>query len=103
MLLEYIDGRRLWKEDYRTCANALCRLHDLGLIHGDLNLDDFIVTEEGAVKLMDFENCRIGTEEETMMELKELGKELEENSGRGAPYANSEEYMEGEHPIGILS
>src|SRR5579859_300089 len=73
MLLEYIEGRRPRKEeDYGACASGLGRLHDLGLVHGDINLDNFIVTGVGDARLVDFENCRIGTEEERMIEAKEL-------------------------------
>ena len=101
MLLEYIDGRRPRKDDYGTCANALCRLHGLVLIHGDLNLDNLIVTGEGVAKLVDFENCRLGTEEEREEEMKLLVKDFEEDSRRGTPYPNNDVYKEGEYPIGI--
>jgi predicted Ser/Thr protein kinase len=102
ILLEYIDGRRPRKEqDYETCAHALSRLHDLGLVHGDVNLDNFIVTGVGEAQLVDFENCKLGTKEERMREVKQLEREFEEDSQRGAPANRGEHYQKGEYPIGI--
>ena len=60
-LLAYIEGRRPQMEQYyRICASALNRLPDLGLVHGDVTLDNFIVTGIEA-KLVNFETCRTGT------------------------------------------
>ena len=63
----------------------------------------FIETETAIyrARLVDFENCRSGTEREKMMDVKQLEKQFEEDSGRGAPNTNNEEYKEGEYPIGI--
>ena len=82
------------------CASVLSRLHDLGLVHGDVNLDNFIVTGI-EVKLVDFETCRTGTVEDRMMEVKRLEREFEEDSRRGALADEGEDYKEGEYPIGI--
>lgn len=102
MLLEYIEGRRPRKEqDYETCASVLSCLHDLGLVHGDVNLDNFIVTGVGEAKLVYFEDCKLGTKEERMIEVKQLEREFQKDSQRGAPADRAEYYKEGEYPIGI--
>lgn len=99
MLLEYMDGRRPGKGDYDACASVLDQLHCLGMIHGDINMDNFIV-RAGKAKLVDFENCRRGTEEERRKEVEVLKKEFLDDSRRGAP-RDGEDYQEGEYPIGI--
>jgi predicted Ser/Thr protein kinase len=99
MLLEYIDGRRPAKEDFETCTCCLDQLHRLGMVHGDVNRDNFIV-RAGKAKLVDFENCRSGTEEEMRKEVEDLREEFIQDSRRGAP-RNSEDYKEGTYPIGI--
>jgi len=101
LLLAYMEGRRPQTEqDYGMCASVLSRLHNLGLVHGDVNLDNFIVTGIEA-KLVDFETCRSGTVDERMMEVKRLEREFEEDSRRGALADEGEDYEEGEYPIGI--
>lgn len=102
MLFEYIDGRRAEKEDYEACATVLGRLHSLQLVHGDINLDNFLVLRQAPEKaiLVDFESCRRGTEDERMSEARQLEQEFLDDSRRGAP-GDSKDYKEGEYPIGI--
>jgi RIO-like serine/threonine protein kinase len=40
-------------QDLSVCETALGKLHELGLVHGDVNRYNFLATEEG-VKLLDF-------------------------------------------------
>jgi predicted Ser/Thr protein kinase len=99
MLLEYIDGRRPAKEDLNACTSVLDQLHCLGMIHGDINRDNFVVKMRKAI-LLDFENCRRGTEEERKKEVEVLKNEFLNDSRRGAP-GDGEDYQEGKYPIGI--
>ncbi|KAL3487976.1 alpha-galactosidase A precursor [Aspergillus germanicus] len=52
MLLERITGvRHSVPEDVEICARVLCRLHGLGIRHGDINRFNFLVRGEAAVLL----------------------------------------------------
>jgi tRNA A-37 threonylcarbamoyl transferase component Bud32 len=97
MLLEYIDGRR--PEDLNACTSVLDQLHCLGMISGDINRDNFIV-RTGKATLLDFENCRRGTEEERKKEVEVLKNQFLNDSQRGAP-RDGEDHQEGKYPIGI--
>jgi RIO-like serine/threonine protein kinase len=68
--LEKIEGRPASFQDLSVCEAALGKLHELGLVHGDVNRYNFLVTEEG-VKLLDFKRLR----EKASPEL--VSKELE--------------------------
>jgi hypothetical protein len=63
------------------------------------NRDNFIVRTGKAV-LLDFENCRRGTEEERKKEVKVLKNDFLNDSQRGAP-RDGEDHQEGKYPIGI--
>src|SRR5579859_3236795 len=86
-LFEYIDGSRAEKEDYEACATVLRRLHSLQLVHGDINLDKFLVLRQVPEKviLVDFETCRRGTEDERMREARQLEQEFIDDLRRGVP------------------
>ncbi len=60
-LMEIIDGRHADVEDLEPCRKVVQQMHGLGLIHGDLNKYNFIVTENG-VKLVDFEASEFADE-----------------------------------------
>jgi predicted Ser/Thr protein kinase len=85
-LLEKIDGRFAFFQDLSICKTALGKLHELGLLHGDVNRHNFLVTEEG-VKLLDFE-CLLENASPGSMskELEKLGAELVDESGRGGGF-----------------
>jgi RIO-like serine/threonine protein kinase len=52
MLLERITGaRHSVPENIEICARVLCRLHRLGIRHGDTNRFNFLVRGETAVLL----------------------------------------------------
>ncbi|KAH7305031.1 hypothetical protein B0I35DRAFT_362563 [Stachybotrys elegans] len=85
-LLEKIEGRSASIQDLSVCETALKKLHKLGLVHGDVNRYNFIVTEEG-VKVIDFENLQENASSESMSkELKKLRMELVDESGRGGGF-----------------
>lgn len=85
-LLEKIEGRSASIQDLSACETALGKLHELGLVHGDVNRYNFLVTEEG-VKLIDFETLRENASPESMRkELENLRTELVDESGRGGGF-----------------
>lgn len=47
LLLEKIEGRLASFQDLSICKTALEKLHELGLVHEDVNRYNFLVTEEG--------------------------------------------------------
>jgi serine/threonine protein kinase len=81
------------------CSTVLRGLHSLGWAHRDINRDNFIIVGHEA-KLIDFEEFGPPTKQEREIELGKLYLELIDESRRGAP-AHSEDYAEGEYPMGI--
>lgn len=57
----YADGRHADVGDLESCRKVVQQMHGLGVIHGDLNKYNFIVTENGT-KLLDFEASRFADE-----------------------------------------
>jgi len=85
-LIEKIEGRSASFQDLSICETALGKLHELGLLHGDVNRYNFLVTEEG-VKLIDFECLLENASPESMRkELESLRAELVDESGRGGGF-----------------
>ncbi|KAI1807282.1 alpha-galactosidase A [Daldinia bambusicola] len=86
-LLEKIEGRSASFQDLSACETALVELHELGFMHEDVNRYNFLVTEEGVVKLLDFERLRENASPESMSkELENLRAELVDESGRGGGF-----------------
>lgn len=85
-VLEKLEGRPASFKDLCICETALKQLHGLGLVHGDVNRYNFLITKEG-VKLFDFE-CFQGNASPNLMskELENLRAELVEESGRGGGF-----------------
>ncbi|KAK6225764.1 hypothetical protein QIS74_01811 [Colletotrichum tabaci] len=90
-LLERLEGRFASVQDLNVCEAALRKLHGLGLLHGDVNRYNFIVTQEG-VKLLDFERAQENASPESMSkELKGLRAELVDESGRGGGFISHDD------------
>lgn len=86
VLLEETEGSPACFEDLGACEAALGKLYRLGLVHGDVNRHNFLVTEVGA-KLVDFECFQENASQESMTkELETLHAELVDESGRGAGF-----------------
>lgn len=86
-LLEKIEGRPASIQDLGVCEKALERLHELGLLHGDVNRYNFIITEEEGVKIVDFEHLQENASPESMQkEVESVRAELIEESGRGGGF-----------------
>ncbi|CAK7272237.1 hypothetical protein SEPCBS119000_005019 [Sporothrix epigloea] len=82
--LEKLEGRRACLDDLSHCESAIRKLHGLGLLHGDVNRHNFLITEDG-MKLIDFEVSRENASAESMRkELGSLPAELVEETGRGS-------------------
>ncbi|KAH7483460.1 hypothetical protein FOMA001_g5914 [Fusarium oxysporum f. sp. matthiolae] len=86
-LLEKFQGRHAGKEDLEACQNVLSQLHDLGILHGDVNRYNFIIGTDGKAVLIDFEKARENASvEEKEAEMKTLPQQLAEESGRGGGF-----------------
>jgi predicted Ser/Thr protein kinase len=92
-LMEKLNGRHASFGDLEKCEATLQNFHDLGLIHGDANRYNFLVTRE-RVMLIDFERFEetsTGSVEAKAQELLSLKSELKDESGRGAGFIFSED------------
>jgi hypothetical protein len=86
ILLERLEGNFASVEDLPERANTLRRLHEIGLVHGDVNRYNFIVDKQsGKVKMVDFEHVAALDVDEAAagLELESLASELTEETGRG--------------------
>ncbi|KAE8327672.1 hypothetical protein BDV39DRAFT_192615 [Aspergillus sergii] len=84
-LMEDISGRTPSIQDLKDCTETVRLLHEYGIVHGDLNKYNLLVTEEG-VKLFDFEVSAAKEDADpgsTEDELKGLTARLEDESGIG--------------------
>jgi predicted Ser/Thr protein kinase len=81
-LVEELEGRRGDISDLEACQQVT--KHLLGIVHGDLNRHNYILSHKGAA-LIDFENATLaGTKEAMEKEYEEIAMELAEETGRGA-------------------
>jgi tRNA A-37 threonylcarbamoyl transferase component Bud32 len=86
ILLERLEGDFALVEDLPACANALRRLHKIGLVHGDVNRYNFVVDKQSkSVRMVDFEYVAALEVDEAAaeLELESLASELTEETGRG--------------------
>lgn len=58
LLLEKLDGTVPVLEDYEACAAALTKLHEAGIVHNQLTINNIIMTDEGA-KFLDFSEAHL--------------------------------------------
>ncbi|KAJ5979171.1 hypothetical protein N7501_002513 [Penicillium viridicatum] len=85
-ILEKLEGREANIEDLSSCQSALQRLHDIGILHGDVNKYNFIVQDD-AVRLIDFEKSQLYDGAAYMQaEMDCLCDQLVENTGRGVGF-----------------
>jgi predicted Ser/Thr protein kinase len=57
-LMERIPaGRHAGPQDLEACQKTLSRLHDLGILHGDINRFNFLICQSKAV-LIDFDTAQ---------------------------------------------
>ncbi|KAI8965025.1 hypothetical protein F5Y11DRAFT_314412 [Daldinia sp. FL1419] len=81
-LLEKLEGRTPSFQDLSICEAALRKLHGLGYAHGDVSPSNFLITEDGEVKLLDFEQFQESIDSELMEdEVDSLRSGLMDESG----------------------
>lgn len=84
-LMEDISGRTPSIEDLEACQTTVRLLHESGIIHGDLNKYNILITNNGA-KIFDFGVSTIqgdGESLEAQEEMRTLGEKLLDDSGIG--------------------
>ncbi|GAB1208705.1 hypothetical protein APSETT445_007456 [Aspergillus pseudonomiae] len=84
-LMESITGKPPGVQNLRDCTETVRLLHAYGIVHGDLNKYNFLITEHGA-KVFDFENAVVqgNVDPETAEnEIETLAVKLEDESGIG--------------------
>jgi serine/threonine protein kinase len=98
LLMERQEGRFASIEDLPECAATVRKLHEIGLVHGDVNRYNFVINEEkGNVALIDFEHAEEFSEEAAKKALESLESELNEETGRGGPAIIWEETTDDDH------
>jgi tRNA A-37 threonylcarbamoyl transferase component Bud32 len=82
--MEYItNARHASAQDIETCREVLCRLHDLGIRHGDTNRFNFLIRDSKAT-LIDFYTAQKCDDQDMLQqELENLTTCLEDLSGKG--------------------
>lgn len=85
-LLQKVDAESACVDDLANCEALVCRLHCLGLIHGDVNRYNLLVdwVSGSGIRLVDFEHVEEFDEGLARAELLSLPAELAEETGRGA-------------------
>ena len=82
-LIEHVEGHHATISDLPACEAIVRRLHGLGVLHGDLNKHNFLISERGAV-LIDFETAKRSDDTEGMeKEVGGLEGQLLDESGNG--------------------
>ncbi|KAM0271385.1 hypothetical protein ACHAQH_009121 [Verticillium albo-atrum] len=100
-LLEKLEGRPASFQDLSVCETALGKLYERGLVYGDVNRYNFVVTEEG-VKLVDFERFQENASPKSMSkELESLRAELVDESGRGGGFIFQGDSQGHDAPAGL--
>ncbi|KAH9949233.1 alpha-galactosidase A [Amylocystis lapponica] len=90
-LMEKVEGHSANIDDLEGCREVVKRLHALGVVHGDLNRYNFVVSEIGAT-LIDFEEATTEGDTEAMEEeYAQLTERLTDESGLGFKTRLSEE------------
>ncbi|MCJ1284977.1 hypothetical protein MMC26_004314 [Xylographa opegraphella] len=90
-LIEYIEGHHATISDLPACQDIVRKLHGLGILHGDLNKHNFLISERGAV-LIDFETAKRSENGEIMeKELEGLEEQLLDESGIGGVGSQEED------------
>ncbi|KAF9776609.1 hypothetical protein IL306_005186 [Fusarium sp. DS 682] len=66
-LLEKVEGRPAGIADLQICQRALHRLHELRILHGDIDRTNIIVRPDNTVAFVDFEKAKMFADGETLM------------------------------------
>ena len=80
-LIEYVEGSHASISDLLACELIVRRLHGLGVLHGDLNKHNFLISNNGAL-LVDFETAAQSEDIEAMeKEVEGLKTQLLDEAG----------------------
>ncbi|PQE27213.1 alpha-galactosidase A precursor protein [Rutstroemia sp. NJR-2017a WRK4] len=71
LLTENVKGRRAALSDLHLCQDTLRRLHDLGIVHGSLDKNKFLISQGRAV-IMGFETAERSEDPDEMEKEKEI-------------------------------
>ncbi|UZP35579.1 hypothetical protein NXS19_003395 [Fusarium pseudograminearum] len=84
-LVEEVRGARTAEpEDLAACQHSLRKLHELGILHGDINKHNFLIGADGEAVLVDFETAHKCSDPELLdEEYRHIKDRLEDTSGRG--------------------
>jgi RIO-like serine/threonine protein kinase len=83
--MEDISGRTPGVDDLKDCERTIRLLHESGILHGDVNRYNFLMTDCGAI-VFDFEVATIKevvASKESDNEIKTLVEKFKDNSGVG--------------------
>ncbi|KAL1874330.1 hypothetical protein Daus18300_003694 [Diaporthe australafricana] len=90
-LPEKLDGVSAGIEHHSRCAEILGRLHQVELLHGDVNRYNFI-SGQSRTKMIDFEQCQKLQDRKLMeSEILSLPSQLQDESGHGAGFPTDDE------------
>ncbi len=85
-LIEYVKGHHATISDLPACEATVRRLHGLGVLHGDLNKHNFLISERDVV-LIDFETAKQSKDSGAMeRETEGLKVQLLDESGNGGVF-----------------
>jgi predicted Ser/Thr protein kinase len=94
-VLERVEGRHATISDLHACESLVTKMHGLGILHGDLNKYNFLITGKCAV-LVDFETAQQSQDKKAIQkELEGLKQQLLDESGKGG-VASEDEEIEGQ-------
>ncbi|OBT87959.1 hypothetical protein VE02_04515 [Pseudogymnoascus sp. 03VT05] len=89
-----VEGRFAGVDDYEECRRGVEKLHEFGVVHGDLNKYNIIIAADG-VRFIDLENAVLDTEVEgskfarlCVEELDGLENKLNDEEGWGKPWGD---------------
>lgn len=97
-ICEELDGRVAGPGDYSACKRSLAQLHTYGIVHGDINKFNIMITADGP-RFFDLENAVLYTDEKISRdhflrlqqeELEGLERALGDEEGWGKPWPELE-------------
>ena len=93
------DARHATPADLEPCSQALAKLHQLGILHGDINKYNILVTSDG-VTLIDFCTARKCDDASAFdKEMQNLEVRLRSDSRLGKPGSRFLEESDFEHYV----
>ncbi|EAW10802.1 uncharacterized protein ACLA_052750 [Aspergillus clavatus NRRL 1] len=83
LMERFTNARHAGLSELTACQQTLCRLHQLGILHGDINRFNFLIRGSKAV-LIDFDTARKCDDQDALRkELETLPAYLQDTSRRG--------------------